>query len=297
MTFPLVPKGRLSGLSFGTMRSLRRGRGSDVAGSRPYVPGDDMHAIDWAASARRASARSSDEFVIRELYAEEAPRVVVVCDRRPGMSFFSPPLPWLDKPAAVREAVSLIRQSATLTGGFVGHVDFAGEELLWEPPRSGRRSRRAADAPPTYDAPPDALDRAIEHLDRHRRALGPGTFVFVLSDFIPQPAQELWLTGRERRWDVVPVVVQDPTWEQSFPDTSGIVVDLRDPVTGRVAPVRLTRREVAARREANEERRRALEDDFRRLGLDAVWVSSGERIDVLVSFLRWSELRKARRGA
>ena len=34
------------GLSFGAMHSARRGRGSDVAGSRPYVPGDDVKAID-----------------------------------------------------------------------------------------------------------------------------------------------------------------------------------------------------------------------------------------------------------
>jgi uncharacterized protein (DUF58 family) len=279
------------------MRSIRRGSGSDVAGSRPYVPGDDVHAIDWAASARRASARASDEFVVRELYADEAPRVVTVSDRRPGMSFFSPPLPWLDKARALEEALSLIRQSAALSGGFVGHVDFAGEELLWEPPRGGRgHAQRLAAATATFEAPADCLQRAGAHLDRHRRALGPGTFVFVLSDFIPAPPQQLWLTARERRWDVVPVVIQDPTWEQSFPDTSGITVDLRDPVTQRVAPVRLTAREARARREANEERRRVLEDELRRLALDAVWISSGDRIEILVSFLRWAELRKARRG-
>ena len=41
-TFPLVPRRRLLGLPFGTMRSVRRGRGSDVAGSRPVPPGDDI---------------------------------------------------------------------------------------------------------------------------------------------------------------------------------------------------------------------------------------------------------------
>src|SRR3972149_10869617 len=103
MPFPLVPRGRLVGLSFGTRRSLRRGIGSDVAGSRPYTPGDDVHAIDWAATARISSARDSDEFVVRELYAEEAPCVVIVADRRPEMAFFSPPLPWLGKAQAIRE--------------------------------------------------------------------------------------------------------------------------------------------------------------------------------------------------
>ena len=60
MTFPLVPRGRLVGLSFGTMRSLRRGTGSDVAGSHPYRPVDDVHAIDWAVTGRLSSATATD---------------------------------------------------------------------------------------------------------------------------------------------------------------------------------------------------------------------------------------------
>ena len=65
LTFPLVPRRRLIGLSFGGMHSARRGTGSDVAGSRPYRPGDDVDSIDWAASARLSSVRDSDEFVVR----------------------------------------------------------------------------------------------------------------------------------------------------------------------------------------------------------------------------------------
>ena len=76
------------GLPFGGLHSLRRGHGSDIAGSRPYEPGDDIDKIDWAASARLSLARGSEEFVVREHYAEEAPRVVVLCDRRPSMALF-----------------------------------------------------------------------------------------------------------------------------------------------------------------------------------------------------------------
>ena len=69
LTFPLVPRRGVIGISFGTMRSLRRGTGTDIAGSRPYRPGDDMDAIDWAASARLSTARARDEFVVRERFA------------------------------------------------------------------------------------------------------------------------------------------------------------------------------------------------------------------------------------
>src|SRR3954464_7343266 len=100
VVFPLTPRRRLIGLSFGGMRSARRGAGSDVAGSRVYRPGDDIATIDWAASARPSAARGTDEFIGRERFAEEAPRVVIIADRRPEMSLFPPSLPWLSKPHA-----------------------------------------------------------------------------------------------------------------------------------------------------------------------------------------------------
>ena len=41
--------------------------------------------MDWAASARLSAARGTDEFIVRERFADEAPRVVVLVDRRPSM--------------------------------------------------------------------------------------------------------------------------------------------------------------------------------------------------------------------
>jgi len=107
VTFALVARRRLIGPPFGTMASARRGHGSDVAGSRPYRAGDDMHAIDWGASALLSSARGTDEFVVRETYAEEAPRVVVVRDYRPSMAFYAPPLPWLQERSELRRRLGL----------------------------------------------------------------------------------------------------------------------------------------------------------------------------------------------
>ncbi len=300
MTFPLVPRGRLAGLSFGTMRSLRRGRGSDVAGSRPYQVGDDVHAIDWAASARLSAARQSDEFVVRERFAEEAPKVVIVCDRRPAMSFYSEPLPWLDKPVAMQNAAELILDSTALVGGFAGYLDQAGGEPYWEPPRGGRRLwelRGERLSSTAFSAPPDAIERALAHLGTHGRSVTPGSFLFVLSDFLPSPSADVWLTALEHRWDVVPVVIQDPTWEQSFPDVSGVVVPLRDAHTGRAAPVRVRRREAAARRAANEARLEELLEGFRALDLEPVLISSSDAAAILAAFLGWADLRRARRVA
>jgi uncharacterized protein (DUF58 family) len=300
VSFPLIPRGRLIGLSFGTMRSLRRGTGSDVAGARPYRPGDDVRTIDWAASARLSSARDSDEFVIRERYADEAPRVLIVCDRRPEMSFFSPPLPWVDKAEAMRQAALLIMESAAFVGGFVGYLDHADGDPYWIPPRGARRLWELMEErlpSQQFSAPSDTLQRALGHLAEHRRAVAAGAFVFCLSDFIPSPPEEMWVAAQENRWDVVPVVIQDPTWEQSFPDVAGIEVTLRDPRTGRAAPVRLRRREAAGRRRANEERLAALLQGFAAVDIDPVLISSSDRAEILGSFLEWADARLARRAA
>ena len=103
------------------------------------------------------------------------------------------------------------------------------------------------------------------------------------------------MTALQHRWDIAPVVIQDPTWEQSFPVVSGIVLPLRDARTGRITHVRLTKKEAAARREANEERLRQLMETFRRLDIDPILVSDSERAAVLEPFLVWTSLRRTRR--
>jgi uncharacterized protein (DUF58 family) len=256
-----------------------------------------MDAIDWAASARLSTARGQDEFIVRERFAEEAPKIIIVCDRRPQMAHYAPPLPWLDKPQAMRHTVDLVLASAGAAGGFVGYLDYADGEPHWRQPKGERKLIELRDErlwSSEYDGPTDWLERTIEHLAERPRAVSPGTFVFLLSDFVPPPSRDVWLAAFEHRWDLVPVVIQDPVWEQSFPDVSGIVVSLRDPATGKVVPVRLRRTEAEARREANEARLQELLEGFRALDLDPIVVSSSERHEILAPFLEWTELRRTR---
>jgi uncharacterized protein (DUF58 family) len=301
-TFPLVLRRRLVGLAYGAMHSARRGTGSDVAGSRPYRPGDDIDAIDWAASARLSSAHDQDEFVVRERFAEEAPRVVLVCDRRPAMALYPPGLPWLSKPEAVAAAGALIVESTVRARGIVGYLDLAnGEEPFWRPPSSKAEAHHIREGHlrwPRYDAPRDNLTLALRHLHDTKGALTSGSLVFVVSDFLVMPDEEVWTRSVERRWDVVPVLVQDPVWESSFPDIGRVVVPVADPETATVRPVRISPREARRRREANEARHEALLSWFRTFGLDPVVVRSSDPGAVLASFLSWAEQRQweRRRG-
>jgi uncharacterized protein (DUF58 family) len=277
------------------MHSTRRGTGSDVAGSRSYRPGDDMKLIDWAASAKLSRARGHDEFVVREHYAEEAPRVIVLCDRRPSMSLFPPGWPWLEKPEAVRVIVQLIADSALAAQAYTGYLDHGAGTPFWRPPTS-QQTLHELDLHSPFGAPPDALTRGLEELLRHRRDIPAGTFVFVVSDFLAPPPRAVWLRVLARRWDVIPVVVQDLVWEQSFPEVGGIVLPFAHPGTGKPASGALTRREAAEFRHANEARRAELVRTLRALDMEPVLIERSDLRTAFAAFLSWADRRRSTRA-
>jgi uncharacterized protein (DUF58 family) len=294
--FALVPRRRLLGTPFGERRSSRRGRGADVAGTRPYVPGDPVATIDWFASARLSSASGGDEFVVRETYSEEAPRVLLVVDRSPSMALYGDELPWLHKPAAVTAAAEAIALSSSRARAELGYADAAGgREHVFSPGAVAPRHLldRARRAP--FDAPPGSLAHALSALLNRRAELPQGTFVFVLSDFLDDLPVALLARLRSALWDVVPVVMQDPTWEQSFPEIPGVVVPYSTPGGEEEALVRLDRRETSLRRRENEARLDWLLRRFRSHEFDPVLISSASPAAVDGAFLTWSRRRQLRR--
>jgi hypothetical protein len=295
-TFPLIPRRRVLGPAFGGVRSARRGSGSDVAGSREYRIGDNVAWIDWPSSARLSAARDSDEFIVHEMFADESPRVVVVADRRPSMGIRPSPLRGLDKPQALLHTIDLIGMSARAARSMTGYVDHAEGDVYWRPPRTDRLAEPGTFERP-FHAPDDAVTLGLEHLGRHKRELPTQAFVFVISDFLVPPERWAWQQALEHRWELVPVVVQDPVWERSFPDVGAITVPYNDAKTPGVVPVYLTRKEATRLRAEHEERYAELTLFFRSLGLEPVQVGSHETGDVLAAFLRWADLRVMARGA
>jgi uncharacterized protein (DUF58 family) len=283
------------GLAFGGVRSARRGIGSDVASTRQYRPGDDVGWMDWASSAKLSAARGEDEFIVRERFADEAPRVVVLCDRRSSMSIPSSPYRRLDKPRALLNVIDLISQSAVAARSLTGYLDYADGEPFWRPPRSEHRAEPGL-FERSFGAPDDTISRGLEFLGEHRRDLPTQAFVFMISDFFVPPDLRVWERALEHRWELVPVVIQDPVWERTFPDVGGITISYADPVTRHVVPVRLTLREAARRREHNEARWEKLVREFRSLGIEPVGVTSHDLAGILDSFLRWADLRQMWRG-
>ena len=294
--FPLIPRRRVIGLAFGGVRSARRGIGSDVASTREYRPGDDVAWMDWSASARLSAARGSDEFIVRERFADEAPRVVVLADRRPSMSIAASELRPLDKPQAIRTALDLIAQSALAARSLTGYLDYAEGEPWWRPPRTEQRADPGIFDRP-FRAPEDTVTRGLAFLGEHRRDLPTQAFVFVLSDFVVPPDLGVWQRALEHRWELVPVIVQDPLWERTFPDVGGITIPYAEPADGRVAPIYVTRKEADVLRREHEERWTTLIRNFRSLGIESVAVHTHDLAGTLDAFLRWADLRLMWRGA
>jgi uncharacterized protein (DUF58 family) len=256
-TFPLVPRRRFAGLYGGTRRSVRRGDGDEVVGTRPYRPGDRISAIDWGASARLSAARGTDEFVVNEFYAAETPRVAVIVDPSPSMALYAPPLPWLDKTKAAETASALIAASAHATRAAL--VD---------------------------------VGRSLDRLVRAPSLLPLGSFVFVVSDFVQPFDAHPWSALGARGLDATPVVVQDPTWERSFPDVAGVPVPFVSADGGDVREALLTPRAVARRRATNEARFARLLARFRALRLDPVVLEHADPDDIHARFLAWAERRR-----
>jgi hypothetical protein len=252
---PLIPRRRIIGLPFGDARSLRREGKFDPIGSRPYRPGDDPRLIDRHASARLSSVSDDDALIVREHLAEERVGVAITVDSNPTMSLHRPGLPWLHKPAAVDAVERIVAASAYRT----------------------RSPLHRLEALP--------VDGSI-------RTLRTGSIVFLVSDFLRFPPEEVWDDALARGWDIVPVVVQDPTWEQSFPDVGGVCLPLADP-DGHLRPVLLSRREAARRRAENEARFAAIVERLEEQGLEPVVLGSSDQDTVYDALLAWAEGRRS----
>ena len=120
----------------------------------------------------------------------------------------------------------------------------------------------------------------------------------MLSDFVVPPDLRGWQRALEHRWELVPVVIQDPVWERTFPDVGGVTIPYADPATGRVVPVcaHATARRPAC---ATSTRRAGTGSSATsaRSASSRSRVTSHDLAGVLESFLRWADLRQMWRGA
>ena len=294
--FPLIPRKRVPfGVAFGRFISQRRGVGYDYRGPRHWEPGDDMHQLDHKTTMRQSAFKQSFDPWIREHHADVSLRAVVIVDRSPRMQRYPIWSPWLKKPEAIVRVGSVVVASAKHAGAFVGYLDFADwakdQEPFWRPPNQETEAAKIIEKylpHKHFTAPNTTLNDAFLFLLGLSRDLPQESFVFVLSDFLAIPDRELFQEV-VNRWDTIPVVIQDPVLEASFPVWKEGIMPIPAFLPGSPKTARGSRKQ----RQEHEQRLAAIREMFYELGLVPVFVNDVTHEHILQRFFVHVDERNA----
>lgn len=224
---------RLDGLLLGQYLGLLPGLGSEPAGSREYVPGEDeVRRMDWAVTARTTAPH------VRTADADRELSTWVVVDASPSMDFGTAAMEKRDLAVAAVAAVGFLTLGA---GNRLGAFVALERRVRRLPARTGRDHLlgllRTLTSTPRGTSSGVALADAIEDVHRAVRRRG---LVVIVSDFLDgldqdglgsqPPAWEQPLRRLAARHQVLAVQVTDPR-EQSLPSVG--LLTLVDPETGR----------------------------------------------------------------
>ena len=304
----------------GAYVSVFKGRGVEFDEVRPYVPGDDVRAIDWNVTARVGAP-----FVKR--YVEERQlTVMLLVDLSASLDFGSA---HRSKREAAVELSALLAFSAIHNDDKVGLLSFHRNVDLYIPPRKGQkhalrvvREVLAHGEDETDAARRDRRNRALKALPRQtarrfrqfvrgrrgdarrstdiaaalefcRRVLPRRAILFLISDFLDSGYLNV-LSNANRKHDVVAVRVTDP--RESSVENSGLVT-LEDAETGarRLLDTGSSAFQAAMRAQAAE-RDDALESELRGVGIDLVTIDAAQSVVApLLRFFRMRERRTRRR--
>jgi uncharacterized protein (DUF58 family) len=217
---------RLDGRLAGGYRTAHRGTGTDLAGLREYVEGDDARHIDWNVTARL------NEPQLRLFNEDRELTVWLVLDRSASMTVGAP---GRGKHDVVSELALVLALLFGRGGNRVGALlyDVPGGQVRTVPPGTGRRhalrigaelartelvAGRGGNGRPGGTTDLAAMLDAVAKLAR-RRAL-----IVVISDFIGDGDWERSLLRLVPRHEVVALRVID-TADDELPDAGLIVVE------------------------------------------------------------------------
>jgi uncharacterized protein (DUF58 family) len=280
---------------------------------RPYVPGDDIRAIDWNVTARTGEPH------VKRFVEERELTVMLLVDVSASQDFGSGRRSKLE--AAV-ELSALLALSAVENGDKVGLLLFHGGADLYIPPRKGgkhalrvvrevlARGQDLAIGPARRLMLPRFVQRWFKQLQaktKHeprrstsiaaalefcRQVLPRRAVLFLISDFLDEGYIQV-LRHANRKHDVVAALITDPR-EAEMPPAG--LVTLEDAESGKTRLVdtrsRAFRDELGKRAET---RRKDLSDQLRATGMDlVVFDAAGSMVDPLLRFFRERERRLRR---
>jgi uncharacterized protein (DUF58 family) len=286
---------RLDGLLQGDYRSLFYGYGVDFADLREYQPQDDIRYIDWNVTARMNTP------YVRQYVEDREITAWFLLDLSPSVDFGTVQTQSLKRTMLI-DFVTTLARLLTRHGNRVGAVFYGGHADRGQhdrriertiPARGGRiqvlrlvndllKQPQLTRAPFTDLAP--LLQGALNSIKRR-------SLVFIISDFICAPGWERPLSLLNRRHEVLAVRLWDPR-EVELPDIGPVIME--DAETGEQLYVDTHDRKFRARfTEAARRREAALNESFKRAGVDALPLSTED--DLVRAIVHFATLRQQRR--
>src|SRR3954471_14510073 len=283
---------QVSDVMAGAYLSVFKGRGMEFEEVRPYVPGDDVRAIDWNVTARTGEPH------VKRFVEERELTVMLLVDVSASQEFGSGRRSKLE--AAV-ELSALLALSAVENGDKVGLLAFHRGADLYIPPRKGGKHalrivrevlargtgslEGAAPRPGLFELPrfmrkwwkrfqdaradsPERRGTSIAAaLEMCRQVLPRRAVIFLISDFLDEGYLQV-LRHANRKHDVVAALITDPR-EAEMPPAG--LVTLEDAESGKLRLVDTRSdafwRELATRAAT---RQTELRDQLRATGMDLV---------------------------
>jgi uncharacterized protein (DUF58 family) len=307
---------QVSDVMAGAYLSVFKGRGMEFDEVRPYVPGDDIRAIDWNVTARTGEPH------IKRFVEERELTVMLLVDVSASQDFGSGRRSKLE--AAV-ELSALLAMSAVENGDKVGMLLFHGGADLYIPPRKGGKHAlrivrevlaRGQETPTglTSRSSLFELPRTIRRwwaklqhktkneprrstsisaaLEFCRQVLPRRAVMFLISDFLDEGYLQV-LRHANRKHDVVAALITDPR-EAEMPPAG--LVTLEDAESGKTRLVdtrsNAFRADLATRA---KNRRDDLKDSLRATGMDLIVFDASESmVEPLLRYFRERERRLRR---
>ncbi|MBN8593713.1 MAG: DUF58 domain-containing protein [Anaerolineae bacterium] len=207
----------------GAYHAIFKGKGIEFESVRPYLPGDDIRAIDWNVTAR------TDEAFVKQFTEERELNLLLILDASPSTSFGTRERHKRDLAVDVGAVLSY---SAIRNQDRVGLLVFSHQVDLLIPPMRGRNHglRLLRELLYLEGAVAAGYTDLVGALQRAGRLLKRRSIVVLLSDFwVPLESLEPDLTRLARRHDVIAIVLRDAL-ERAWPDVG--LIRLKDSETG-----------------------------------------------------------------
>lgn len=275
---------RLDGLLQGDYRTLFYGYGVDFADLREYQPEDDVRYIDWNVTARM------DTPYVRQYVEDREINAWFLLDLSPSMDFGA--LQSLKRGVLI-DVVTTLARLLTRHGNRVGAIFYGGRVEQTIPARSGRLQvlRLVNDLLKQPQLPKSPFTNLAPLINAGLHTIKQRSLIFVISDFISEPGWERPLKLLSQRHETLAVRLWDPR-EIDLPDIGPIIME--DAETGEQLYVDTSDKRFRQRfREAAAQRETALNETFKRAGVDTLAISTEE--DLVRAIVRFAKLRQQQR--